>query len=79
MERELKEAHDSYLEECSRIEFLLMRDGPAATLIWDRRTLAIYRRTVLNRKHFAYTPPYRKKFIASYLSFRQWLSQNGGY
>lgn len=65
--------------EASRIAFLLQRDGPAATLIWVRRTLAIYRRAVLDRRHFAHTPEYRLKFVASCLEFRRWLIANGGY
>ncbi len=65
--------------ETSRIEFLLQRDGAAATRIWVRCTLAIYLRSVLNRRHFAHTNEYRRKFVASCLSFRSWLASNGGY
>lgn len=65
--------------ETSRIEFLLQRDGAAATLIWVRRTLAIYRRSALDRRHFAHTAEYRRKFVASYLGFRRWLVAKGGY
>ncbi|HUY02347.1 MAG TPA: hypothetical protein VMV33_03600 [Rhodocyclaceae bacterium] len=65
--------------EASRIEFLLQRDGTAATLIWVCRTLAIYRRSVLDPRHFAHTSEYRLKFVASCLEFRRWLSANGGY
>jgi len=65
--------------EASRIEFLLQRDGPAATLIWVRRTLAIYRRSVLDSRHFAHTAEYRLKFVASCMEFRRWLAANGGY
>jgi len=65
--------------EASRIEFLLERDGAAATLVWVRRTLMIYRRAVLNRNHFAHAAEYRHMFVASCLSFRRWLAANGGY
>jgi len=65
--------------EASRVEFLLQRDGPAATLIWVRRTLAIYRRSVLDARHFAHTAEYRLEFVASCLEFRSWLAANGGY
>ncbi len=65
--------------EASRIEFLLQRDGAAATLIWVRRTLAIYRRAVLDHRHFAHNTEYRREFIASCLDFRRWLAANGGY
>lgn len=65
--------------EASRIEFLLQRDGATATLIWVRRTLAIYRRSVLDRRHFAHTAEYHLKFVASCLEFRHWLVANGRY
>lgn len=65
--------------EASRIEFLLQRDGPVATRIWVRRTLAIYRRSALDRRHFAHTAEYRRKFVVSYLDFRRWLASNSGY
>jgi hypothetical protein len=65
--------------ETSRIEFLLQRDGAAATVIWVRRTLAIYRRALLDRRHFAHTAAYRRKFVASYLELRHWLVANGAY
>ena len=65
--------------EASRIELLLRRDGLAATSIWVRRTLAIYRRAVLDRRHFAHTAEYRLRFVASCLEFRCWLVANGGY
>lgn len=66
-------------DEALRIEFLLNRDGIDATLIWVRRTLMIYRRALLNRRHFAHATEYRRKFIASCLSFRRWLAANGEY
>jgi len=65
--------------EAARIEFLLQRDGAAATLGWVRRTLAIYRRAVLDRRHFAHIAEYRLKFVASCLEFRRWLAANGAY
>jgi len=65
--------------EASRISFLLHRDGAAATLEWVRRTLAIYRRAVLERRHFASDPQYRARFVASCLGFRRWLAANGAY
>jgi hypothetical protein len=65
--------------ENSRIEFLVQRDGIAATQVWVRRTLAIYRSAVLNRKHFAHNAEYRTTFIVSCLSFRRWLALNDVY
>lgn len=63
--------------ETARIQFLLQRSGSTATLIWVRRTLAIYRRAVLDRRHFAHLAEYRLKFIASCLEFRHWRDANG--
>lgn len=65
--------------EAARIELLLERDGAAATRMWIHRTLVIYRRSVLDRRHFAHTADYRLKFVVSCLVFRQWLAANGGY
>jgi hypothetical protein len=65
--------------EKSRVEFLLQRDGAAVTVVWVRRTLAIYRRAVLDRRHFAHTSQYRLEFIVSCLEFRRWLIANDNY
>ena len=70
---------EDFRGEASRIDFLLQRDGAVATLIWVRRTLATYRSAVLNRRHFAHSSEYRRKFILSCLCFRRWLGLNGGY
>jgi hypothetical protein len=72
--RELHGITDAHCIESARIEFLLQRDGAEATLIWVQRTLVIYRRALLNRKHFAHSSEYRRKFVASCLSFRSWLA-----
>jgi hypothetical protein len=77
--RELHGIADAHCIESARIEFLLQRDGAEATLIWVQRTLVIYRRALLNRKHFAHSSEYRRKFVASCLSFRSWLALNGDY
>jgi hypothetical protein len=58
-----------------RIAFLVARDGEAAAVAWVRRTLAIYRRAVLDPKHFASTPDYRRLFLASCADFRRWLGK----
>ncbi len=65
--------------EAARIAFLRQRDGAADTLSWVRRTLAIYRRAVLDRRHFAHDARYRARFVCSCLVFRRWLAANGGY
>lgn len=60
--------------ESSRIAFLQARDGEAATLAWVRRTLAIYRRAVLDPSHFASSAAYRRRFLESCAEFRHWLA-----
>lgn len=75
----MERAQTARCVEVARIEFLLQRDGAAVTLVWVRRTLMIYRRSVLDRRHFAHAIEYRHRFIASCLSFRRWLTENGGY
>ena len=63
-------------KEMQRINFLIERDGLDAAKSWVRNTYKIYRRALLNRKHYANTPEYRPKFINSCLVFRYWLSEN---
>ncbi|HCE10250.1 MAG TPA: hypothetical protein DIT28_02810 [Oxalobacteraceae bacterium] len=63
------------MNEAARIAFLVDRDGTAAANEWVRRTLRIYRSSVLNRAHFASSREYRRGFIESYLSFKRWLAQ----
>ena len=59
--------------EAGRIGLLLARDGEHATREWVKRTLGIYRRAVLDPRHFASTGDYRPQFLASCLDFRRWL------
>ena len=58
-----------------RIGFLVARDGEAAAGAWVRRTLAFYRRAVLDPRHFASTPDHRRLFLASCADFRRWLAK----
>ena len=64
--------------EKARIEFLLQRDGTAATLVWVRRTLTIYRRALLDGRHFAHLAEFRPRFIASCLELRVWRDAKAG-
>lgn len=61
------------MSEQRRIDFLLQRDGPEPTVAWVRRTLRIYRRAVLDDRHFAGRDEWRRKFIAGYCEFKRWL------
>ena len=66
------------MREDGRISLLLDRDGPEATEQWVRRTMAIYRRSVLTRGHFARTTEYRRRFIEGYCDFKRWLARSAG-
>ena len=61
--------------EAGRIGLLVARDGEEATRDWVRRTLAIYRRAVLDPGHFASTGGYRARFLISCAAFRRWLRE----
>ena len=61
------------MSEHARIEFLIVRDGLPQATEWVRRTMHIYRRAVLNNRHFAHAYPYRHRFIVAYLEFKRWL------
>jgi hypothetical protein len=63
-----------FSNEQGRLEFLVQRDGAAATVEWARRTMGIYRRAVLDKRHFASTSGYRQPFIESYCEFKRWLT-----
>jgi hypothetical protein len=62
-------------EENERIEFLVQRDGVEAAVAWVDHTIRIYRRAVLDKRHFASTSEYRRKFIKAYCEFKRWLRQ----
>lgn len=64
----------AYEAEASRIAFLVGRDGEKATIEWVKRTLAMYRRAVLDRSHFASSPGFRRLYLASCACFRRWLA-----
>ena len=63
------------MSEMPRIIFLVERDGIVAAVAWVKRTLQIYRSSVINRSHFASRRGYRRGFIESYLGFKHWLAQ----
>lgn len=52
------------------VEFLIQRDGLDVAIDWVRRTMQIYRRAVLGKRHFASTADYRRMFIESYCEFK---------
>jgi len=71
--RGLEEDREARMSERARIEFLIERDGLQQTTEWVRRTMHIYRRAVLDKRHFAHAHPHRLRFIVAYLEFKRWL------
>ena len=61
--------------ESERIELLLKRDGLEATCAWVERTVAIYRRALVDPKHYANDSSYRPRFERAVREFEEWLSQ----
>ena len=55
------------------IRGLIERRGPEAAHQYAQQTLRVYRRAVLNPRHFASTPQYRRAFIVSYLFYKHYL------
>jgi hypothetical protein len=68
-----RESRGEPIEDRSRIEFLIARDGLPATVEWVHTTMRIYRKAVFSNRHFAHSEPYRSRFIVAYLEFKQWL------
>ena len=64
------------MSEARRIEFLLQRDGEAATRAWVERTLEIYR-TAMASDGYAASAAYRPLFEESIREFEQWLAGRG--
>jgi len=62
------------VSEQGRIKFLIRRDGLERAIDWVNRTMRIYRRAVLDKRHFASGGGYRRKFIESYCEFKRWLT-----
>jgi len=63
------------MDEAARIAFLVDRDGSAAAAKGVKRTLRIYRTSVLNHAHFASSREYRRGYIEAYLGFKCWLAR----
>jgi hypothetical protein len=68
--------------EKSRLTHYESVHGINSAVEFAKRTLAIYRKCVLNSRksgsdkpHYASLPEYRKLFIKSYLSFKEYLTK----
>ena len=71
-------AYNKYHEEnmstdADIIRGLIERRGSEAKHQYAQQTLRVYRRAVLNPRHFASTPQYRKAFIMSNLIYKHYL------
>ena len=62
------------VSEQGRIEFLIRRDGLEEAIEWVHHTMRIYRRAVLDKRHFASTGEYHRTFIESYCEFKRSLT-----
>ncbi|HEY8508592.1 MAG TPA: hypothetical protein VIL32_09560 [Steroidobacteraceae bacterium] len=63
--------------ERARIEFLLARDGLAATRAWVERTRDIYREAISSSGYGA-DPHYRALLQRSIEEFERWLAEHPG-
>jgi len=64
-------------QEQFRLEHITLTQGHDAALEFAKRTMVSYRRGVINKRHFASTPKYRRGYIESYLDFKKFISNNG--
>ncbi|MBU6421219.1 MAG: hypothetical protein KGQ62_03970 [Gammaproteobacteria bacterium] len=55
------------------INGLIERHGSEAARRYAEQTMRVYRRAVLNPKHFASSAQYRRAFIMSYLFYKHYL------
>lgn len=60
--------------DLKRIEYLLNRDGPAATRVWVERARAIYGKELADPGSFAADPPYKPRFERPVRPFQEWLA-----
>lgn len=67
--------NDQGAAEAQRLALVEQRDGRDAARAFASRSLRIYRQAVLNPRHFAATPLYRRRFIESYLEFKRYLAR----
>lgn len=69
--------------ELSRLQHIASKEGVSRAVDFARRTLAIYRTSVLQSRkrgfikpHHASLPEYRGTFIKSYCSFKKYVREN---
>ena len=64
------------MSEAERIAFVIEQRGFDKALLWAEMVYKIYRRAVLDKRHFASKPYYRRKVIDSYLELKRWFMTN---
>ncbi|HEY8552952.1 MAG TPA: hypothetical protein VIL43_00255 [Burkholderiales bacterium] len=63
-------------DERHRIEFLLQRDGAAATREWVQRTLRLYREALASASGPAAAPELRPLYEQALRDFEAWLASS---
>jgi len=71
------------MSEKQRLDFIIERDGLIEAVAFAKRTIVIYRKSVLmsrkrgfGRPHHASFREFRRNFIQSYCDFKRFISQN---
>ena len=71
------------VSEKQRLDFIIERDGLAEAITFAKRTMVIYRKSVLisrkrgfDKPHHASFREYRRKFIQSYCEFMRFVGAN---
>ncbi len=71
------------VSEKQRLDFIIDRDGLAEAITFAKRTMVVYRQSVLKsqkrgfeKPHHASFREFRRKFIQSYCDFKRFISDN---
>ena len=69
--------------EKQRLDFIIERDGLVEAVAFAKRTMVVYRKSVLKsqkrgfeKPHHASFREFRRKFIQSYCDFKRFISDN---
>ena len=71
------------VSEKQRLDFIIERDGLVEAVAFAKRTMVVYRQSVLKsqkrgfeKPHHASFREFRRKFIQSYCDFKRFISDN---
>jgi hypothetical protein len=72
---------DNYGIEQKRLQFLMDRDGPEATLVFAIQTMKIYRHAFFARdkeghKLYVHLKEHRRGFLESIVAFKRYIAAN---